>query len=128
LILTNSITYKKNIGIDESSKVKDVFKIREINLSAKYLVTNMMLDYLTTHISLSSIIRGFVHGFVIYKNGALDLQPQVIRFTSCLPMVGGSLRVFRLLSPLKLVANNYEIIVVIALIITTRKSNYFFRF
>ena len=27
------------------------------------------------------------------KKGALDLQPQVIKFTSCLPMVGGSLRV-----------------------------------
>ena len=28
----------------------------------------------------------------LQKNDALDLQPQVIRFTSCLPMVGGSLR------------------------------------
>jgi hypothetical protein len=37
--IDTSITYKKNIGIDESSKVKDVFKIREINLSAKYLGT-----------------------------------------------------------------------------------------
>jgi hypothetical protein len=38
------------------------------------------------------------------KTGALDSQPQVIKFTSCLPMVGGSLRVLRLLPPLKLVA------------------------
>jgi hypothetical protein len=30
--------------------------------------------------------------FVIYKKGALDSQPQVIKFTSCLPIVGGSLR------------------------------------
>jgi hypothetical protein len=37
-------------------------------------------------------------------NVALDSQPQVIKFTSCLPMVGGSLRVLRLLPPLKLVA------------------------
>jgi hypothetical protein len=29
----------------------------------------------------------------ITKKGALDSQPQVIKFTSCLPMVGGSLRV-----------------------------------
>jgi hypothetical protein len=44
--------------------------------------------------------------FVIinYKKGALDSQPQVIKFTSCLPRVGGSLRVLRLLPPLKLVA------------------------
>jgi hypothetical protein len=40
-------------------------------------------------------------GFVNYKKGALDSQPQVIKFTSCLPMVGGSLRVLRLLPPLK---------------------------
>ena len=37
----------------------------------------------------------------IKKKGALDLQLQVIMFTSCLPVVGGSLR---LLPPLKLVA------------------------
>jgi hypothetical protein len=35
--------------------------------------------------------------------GALDSQSQVIKFTSCLPMVGGSLRVLRLPPPLKLV-------------------------
>jgi hypothetical protein len=45
---------------------------------------------------------GFAPDFVNYKNGALDLQPQVIKFTSCLPMVGGSLQVLRLLPPLKL--------------------------
>ena len=32
--------------------------------------------------------------FVNYKKGALDdSQPQVIKITSCLPMIGGSLRV-----------------------------------
>jgi hypothetical protein len=51
------------------------------------------LDYLTTHTSLSPIRRGFAPDFVNYKKGALDSQPQVIKFTSCLPMVGGSLRV-----------------------------------
>ena len=40
--------------------------------------------------------------FANYKKGALDSQ--VIKFTGCLPMVGGSHRVFRLLPPLKLVA------------------------
>jgi hypothetical protein len=38
------------------------------------------------------------------QNGALDSQPQVIKFTSYLPMVGGSLRVLQLLPPLNLVA------------------------
>jgi hypothetical protein len=41
-------------------------------------------------------------GFINYKKGALDSQPQVIKVTSCLPMVGGSLRVLRLLQPLPL--------------------------
>ena len=41
------------------------------------------------------------HPFVNCKKGALDSQPQVIKLTSCLPMVGGSLRI---LPPLKLVA------------------------
>ena len=37
----------------------------------------------------------------ITKKGAFDSQPQVIKFTSCLPMVGGSLQVLPLLPPLK---------------------------
>jgi hypothetical protein len=40
--------------------------------------------------------------FLSQKKGALDSQPQVIKFTSCFPMVGGSLWVLRLLPPLKL--------------------------
>jgi len=63
-----------------------------------------LLDYLTTRTSLSPIWRGFTTGFVNYKKDALDSQPQVIKFTSCLPRVGVSLRVLRLLPPLKLVA------------------------
>ena len=62
------------------------------------------LDYLTTHTSLSPMRRGFAPVFVNCNKGALDSQPQVIKLTSCLPMVSGSLRVFRLLPPLKLVA------------------------
>jgi len=61
------------------------------------------LDYLTAHTSLSSIRRGFAPSFVNYKKGALDSQPQVIKFTSYLPRVGGSLRVLRLPPPLKLI-------------------------
>jgi hypothetical protein len=45
-----------------------------------------------------------VPGIVNYKKGALDSQPQVIKLTSCLPMVGGSPRVLRLPPPLKLFA------------------------
>jgi hypothetical protein len=60
-----------------------------------------------------STVHGSPHGkmiwFIVFnatfaKKGALDSQPQVIKFTSCLSMVGGSLRVLRLLPPLKLVA------------------------
>jgi len=62
------------------------------------------LEYITTHTSLSPRRRGFAPGSVNYQKGALDSQPQVIKFTSCLPMVGGSLRVLRLPPLLKLVA------------------------
>ena len=41
--------------------------------------------------SLSPIWSGFTPGFVNYKKGALDSQTEVIKFTSCLPMIGGSL-------------------------------------
>jgi hypothetical protein len=40
-----------------------------------------LVDYLTTHISLSPIRRGLSPGFVNYKKGALNSQPQVIKFT-----------------------------------------------
>ena len=56
---------------------------------------------LTAHTSLSPIRRGFAPSFVNYKKGAFDSQPQVIKLTSCLPRVGGSLRIP---PPLKLVA------------------------
>jgi len=58
------------------------------------------------HYSLNCLSL-FRPGFVNYKKGALDSQPQVIQFTSCLPMVSGFLRVLRLLPPLKLVAMIY---------------------
>jgi hypothetical protein len=48
------------------------------------------LDYLTTHTSISPIRRGFAPGFVNCKKGAIDTQPQVIKFTSCLPMDSGT--------------------------------------
>ena len=63
---------------------------------------------LTAHASLSPIRRGFAPSFVNYKKGALDSQPQVIKFTSCLHRIGGSLRVLRLPPPLKLVAMIYK--------------------
>ena len=50
-----------------------------------------------THTSISPIQRGFVPSFVNYA-AASD------KITSCLPMVGGFLRVLRPLKPLKLVA------------------------
>jgi len=60
------------------------------------------LDYLTTHTSLSTIRRGFAPGFVNYKKGCTRLADASDKVYQ-LPMVGGSLRVLRLLPPLKLV-------------------------
>ena len=76
---------------EATSCIKPLFQCRRV---AKWVKS---LD-LTTRTSLSPIQCGFA------KKGALDCQPHVIKFTSCLPMVGGSLRVLRLFPPLKLVA------------------------
>jgi hypothetical protein len=46
----------------------------------------------------------FIHLNIQSLVPKLDSQSQVIKFTRCLSMVGGSLRVLRLLPPLKLVA------------------------
>ena len=45
---------------------------------------------LTSHASLSPIRCGFAPCFINYKKDVLDSHPQVIKFASCLPMVGGS--------------------------------------
>ena len=78
------------------------------------------LDYLTTHTNLSPIRRGFTPGFVNYKKWCTRLlQPQVIKFTSYLIMIGSSLGVLRLLPLLILVA---EILLKVALITNQIKS------
>ena len=51
----------------------------------------------------------------IIKKGALDSQSQVIKFTSCLPRVSGSLRVLRLPPPLKLAHDIAEILLKVVL-------------
>jgi len=53
-------------------------------------------DLNTSYNELSSsfqniLRRGFAPDFVNYKKGVLYSQPQVIKITSCLPVVGGSL-------------------------------------
>ena len=53
------------------------------------------------HTSLSPIQRGFAPSFVNYQKGTLDSQPQVKKLTSCLSMVGCSLRLLWLSEPLK---------------------------
>jgi hypothetical protein len=42
--------------------------------------------------------------FVNYKKAALDSQPQMLKLTNFLPMVGGSLKVLQLLTHLGKVA------------------------
>ena len=55
------------------------------------------------HQHINNLGRGFAPGFVNCKKGPLDSQPQVIKFTRCLPMVDDSLRIIRLPPPLKLI-------------------------
>ena len=57
------------------------------------------LNNLTTHTSLSPIQHGFAPGFVNYTKGCTRLATSSDKVTSCLSMVGGSLRVFPPLKP-----------------------------
>ena len=78
-----------------------------LNIASVTQSSNTAAHTLLVSTSLSPIWRGFAPGFANYKKGALDSQSQVIKLTSCLPLVGGSLRLLqllRLLPPLKLVA------------------------
>jgi hypothetical protein len=68
----------------------------KLRMQLSCLVYRKLKTYLKTENTTTS--------FVNYKKGALDSQPQVIKFTSCLPMVGGYLRVLRLPPPLKVIA------------------------
>ena len=56
--------------------------------------------------------RGFASGFVNYKKDKLDSQPQLIKFTSCFPVVGGSLQILRIIPQLKHVAPLGHIILI----------------
>jgi hypothetical protein len=81
--------------------------ISNINFHSWNLVDTVSIEYCCQYIYMGMPVRrGFAPGFVNYKKGVLDSQPQVIKFTSYLPMFGGSLHVLRLLPPLKLVAIN----------------------
>jgi hypothetical protein len=90
--MKNGLVASLKIVIDK------IRKQNNLSLHVKY----ESLDYLPTHTSLLPILRGFAPGIVSYIKRALDSY--VIKFTSCLTMVGGFLRVLRVLPPLKLVA------------------------
>jgi hypothetical protein len=62
--------------------------------------TFKQINYLTIHSSLSPIRRGFASGFVNYKKMCTRLAVA----SDTVYQFGGSLRVLRLLPPLKLVA------------------------
>jgi hypothetical protein len=101
-----SVKYRLFIHLEISVlSLIDIYVIKQISnvMGARVAQWVRSLD-LTAHTSLSPMRRGFAPGFVNYKKCALESQPQVIKFISCLPMVDGSLRVLRLLPPLQLVA------------------------
>jgi hypothetical protein len=66
---------------------------QNLNIVGSRLVQWVRALNLTTNTSLSPIRRGFTPNFEITNKGAIDSQSQVIKFTSCLPRVGGSIRV-----------------------------------
>ena len=99
LFFFDMISSNSSIGALKVSVIyKPIIKLRRFDWSEYTIIKGHMNVW-------QHIVRcGFTPSFVDYKKGALDSQPQVINFTSCLPMIGGSLRVLRLLLPLQLVA------------------------
>ena len=89
--------YQSELGIYKSMKVN----ICVFNTDKGPGGSMSQIVGLPNNAYVSPIRRGLAPGFVNYKNGALDSQPQVIKVTSCLSVVGGSVR---LLPLLKLVA------------------------
>jgi hypothetical protein len=109
-IYTNKITFviDKNTPLKHKTEKKSNNKKSEntrlwCHKTLEYDFSNHILKK-TANQKLNNIYHGFSLGVVNYKKGALDSQPQVIKFTSCLPMVSGSLRILWLPPPLKLVA------------------------
>jgi hypothetical protein len=96
-ILTNFILYVrrnfKNVTIELAihSHSAPIFRLRRISIARGKKILHLREE-----------LKQLLGLYIKYaKKGALDSQPQVIKFTSCLLVVGGSLR---LLPPLKLVA------------------------
>jgi hypothetical protein len=81
-----------------------IIKILVLVTKFKLWETNMLFSFNFCIQAYHQYGVGSTPAFVNHKKGALDSQPQVIEFTSRLAMIGGSLRVLRLLPPLKLVA------------------------
>ena len=87
-------------------------KSKSINLEKIYIRFTYFMFYLVKVSPIARVTSQAYHQYgvascpawKITKEDALDTQPQGIKLTRCLPMVGGSLRVLRLLPPLKLVA------------------------
>jgi hypothetical protein len=90
------------------SKLRNIIKEVVQPFSIKTKVMAIEFEFLVFNATFSNDLSPLVDdpfdtlapSVVNYKKGALDSQPQVIKVTSCLSMVGGSLRVLRLLPPL----------------------------
>ena len=80
-----------------------IHKLKE-NLPRVKLCPQVILALLFRSFRLFVLYQSFNIFQLLQNRCKLDSQPHVIKFTSCLHMVGGSLRVLRLLPLLKLVA------------------------
>ena len=95
ILIDPLVSSNSSIGALKVSVIyKPIIKLRRFDWSEYNIVK--VYQHIVRH--------GFTPSFVDYKKGTLDSQPQVINFTSCLPMVECSLRVLWLVPPLKLVA------------------------
>jgi hypothetical protein len=97
---TINICLHKNHSYHKNLKIKQIYILLLIESNPG----RDRMEVLTIHASISPIRVGSRPALYITNKSALDLQPQVIKFTSYLPMVGGSHHVLRPNPPLEMVA------------------------
>ena len=81
----------------------------QVSLDCPFMITSSVFSKVVYNIAYTILVRKKYQLLELHATTKklcsciLKTKPQVIKFTSCLPMVGGSLRVLRLLPSLKLV-------------------------
>jgi hypothetical protein len=111
LTVTENLCHSFMDKIISSSLTNRIFNtLTRKRLSQEFLIIKLKSSLIKFLQAITNMALVRARLCKLQKMGALESHSQVIKFTSCLPMVGGCLRVLRLLPPLKLVVTIYLIV------------------